>query len=149
MRPEMHNPWDKKTRRMTRTIRRAKKARLRKPVERSFPFAISNDGAVKVEWVDLGEGIFGDYDPSDPKDIPLLRYDAYVNRKHVNPEEYDDNGLMWLDPENSSFCTTIGTDTDKADLIRLATSMANDLAECVRKGVGWKFTAEMLTYITI
>ena len=31
---------------------------------------------VKVEWVELGEGWWGDYDPDDPMDEELLRFDV-------------------------------------------------------------------------
>jgi len=30
---------------------------------------------IMVEWVELGEGLSGDYNPDDPKDIELLRFD--------------------------------------------------------------------------
>ena len=30
-------------------------------------------------WVELGEGISGDYNPSDPNDIELLRLDLFLN----------------------------------------------------------------------
>lgn len=35
-------------------------------------------GNIKVEWVDIGEGLCGDYNPDDPEDIPLLRFDISV-----------------------------------------------------------------------
>ena len=33
-------------------------------------------GDRKVEWVDIGEGWNGDYDPDDPDDTALLRFDV-------------------------------------------------------------------------
>lgn len=50
-------------------------------------YAISKDGMVKVEWTDLGEGLSGDYDPSDPEDISLLRYDAWVRITGTDEDE--------------------------------------------------------------
>jgi len=35
-------------------------------------------GKVIVEWVELGEGWSGDYNPEDPEDEELLRFDAYI-----------------------------------------------------------------------
>lgn len=34
-------------------------------------------GNFKLAFVYLGEGMNGDYDPSDPDDVPLLRIDIY------------------------------------------------------------------------
>ena len=30
-----------------------------------------------ASWSDIGEGLDGFYDPNDPNDIPLLRFDVY------------------------------------------------------------------------
>lgn len=35
-------------------------------------------GNVVIEWVELGEGWCGDYDPNDPDDVEMLRFDAYI-----------------------------------------------------------------------
>lgn len=35
-------------------------------------------GNMAVEWTNLGEGVDGDYDESDPDDVNLLRFDVYV-----------------------------------------------------------------------
>ena len=43
-----------------------------------LPAAI--DRNIKVEWTDIGEGLSGDYDPDNPDDISLLRFDVYVVR---------------------------------------------------------------------
>ena len=49
---------------------------------------------VKVEWVNLDEGKFGEYDPEDPTDINLLRFDI---SKLVDGE--------WVPVPDGSFCT--------------------------------------------
>lgn len=54
---------------------------------------------VKVEWVELGEGLYGDYDPMNPNDIELLRFDVYVLR---------DDGWEWK--EDASYCTRFPAD---------------------------------------
>ena len=40
-------------------------------------------GRVKVAWVNLNEGFYGDYDPEDPRDRNFLRFDLYykANKK--------------------------------------------------------------------
>jgi hypothetical protein len=51
-------------------------------------------GNVKVEWVELGEGCYGDYDEDDPYDVELLRFDVSIL---INDE--------WIDPGDASYCT--------------------------------------------
>lgn len=51
-------------------------------------------GNVRVEWVNLGEGYFGEYDPDDPEDENFLRFDVSVLE--------DDE---WVDPGDASYCT--------------------------------------------
>lgn len=51
-------------------------------------------GKIRVEWVELGEGRSGDYNPEDPDDIELLRFDVYVR-----------SGGEWIVPDDSSYCT--------------------------------------------
>ncbi|MCA1064719.1 hypothetical protein QTG56_24215 (plasmid) [Rossellomorea sp. AcN35-11] len=49
---------------------------------------------VMVEWVELGEGLDGDYNPEDPTDIELLRFDVSIL---IDGE--------WVEKEGASYCT--------------------------------------------
>ncbi|MCG3207261.1 MAG: hypothetical protein FOGNACKC_00861 [Anaerolineae bacterium] len=49
---------------------------------------------VKVEWVELGEGLSGDFDPNDPDDVELLRFD--VSRLVSG---------HWVEVRDASYCT--------------------------------------------
>lgn len=49
---------------------------------------------VRVDWVNLGEGYNGDYNPNDPEDQKLLRFDVY---------KWDDDD--WRLIEDASYCT--------------------------------------------
>lgn len=53
-------------------------------------------GRVRVEWTELGEGIDGDYNPEDPDDIELLRFDVSLKV-----------GGRWTFPDNASYCTQV------------------------------------------
>ncbi len=53
-------------------------------------------GRVKVEWSELGEGWGGDYDPHDPDDIELLRFDFYA----LIASE-------WVTVSDASYCTQV------------------------------------------
>jgi hypothetical protein len=52
---------------------------------------------VCVEWIELGEGYCGDYDPTLPDDEELLRFDVYW---------LNDQG-EWVFVEDSSYCTLV------------------------------------------
>lgn len=54
-------------------------------------------GRVMVEWVELGEGWSGDYDPNDPEDDELLRFDVSYKFK---------GSRIYEDPGDCSYCTT-------------------------------------------
>ena len=71
---------------------------------------IVSDELLKVELVDIGEGIQGDYDENDPDDLPLLRFDVSVR----DPKPYYKNyksavplGDDWEVVEDASYCTGI------------------------------------------
>ena len=48
-----------------------------------YQLPVITRGVVKIEWVNLGEGYDGDYDPENPDDVNLLRFDV---SKKVNGE---------------------------------------------------------------
>ena len=56
---------------------------------------------VKVEWLDLGEGLNGDYNSKDPEDMPLLRFDVSVY-----------NNGEWEQKEDGSVCARFSADVD-------------------------------------
>ena len=112
--------------------------------------AISKDGMVMVEWVDLGEGTCGEYNPDDPNDIALLRWDAYVKWTGTPMDEirglepaYERDG--WACRDDSSFCTQTPVETDEVVLLDLAQLIADELADNLDNG-GWKNRAEEMSY---
>jgi hypothetical protein len=75
--------------------------------EYDLPVLIRGD--LKIEWVNLDEGISGDYDETDPDDVNLLRFDVY--RLNL------DNG-GWEPIEDGSYCTLVHHDAPKEELIK-------------------------------
>ena len=66
-------------------------------------------GQVRVQMDDdCGEGIEGEYNPKDVKDIPLMRF--CVERKYKGE---------WVCCEDSSYCTQIDARLPKQELKRL------------------------------
>lgn len=65
------------------------------------------DRNVKVEWVNCDEGFCGDYNPNDPNDLNLLRFEVSINRAGT-----------WIAVEDASYCTLMPADTPKPILMR-------------------------------
>ena len=62
----------------------------------AIPMSIYDD-VLRVDWYNADEGISGDYDPDDPDDINLLRFDVYVKGSDGK----------WLEVEDASYCTNM------------------------------------------
>jgi hypothetical protein len=111
--------------------------------------AISHDGMVKVEWTDLGEGLCGDYNPDDPTDEALLRYDAWVKITGTSMDEIRGlefyEGDEWGYKPDGSYCTMTPVDTHGPVLEKLAQIIADHLADNLDNG-GWKREAESMSY---
>lgn len=73
-------------------------------------------GQFMAEWVDIGEGWDGDYNPSNPDDTPLLRFDTY--RK---------NGDEWEPIDDGSYCTAMPVGTPDNILRRALELIVADL----------------------
>ena len=76
-------------------------------------------GGRKVEWIDIGEGWSGDYNPEDPTATPLLRFDVLELTK-VEGLFSDSPELEWEVLDDASYCTQMPADTSEADLRRAA-----------------------------
>lgn len=80
-----------------------------------LPAAINRN--VKVEWVNLNEGIHGDYDPDDPNDINFLRFDVLVLH----------NG-GWQEVTDASYCTQMCANAPLEVLKQAALYLAREYA---------------------
>jgi len=83
-------------------------------------------GDRKVDWVDLGEGLSGDYDPSDPNDVAMLRFDVLELQQVHEPTHADeDEAHEWVAMDDASYCTQMPADTSDKILRRGATMLMN------------------------
>ena len=57
---------------------------------------------IRIDFVNLGEGLCGDYNPTDPNDVNLLRFDVYQRRCVFD---------AWEPVNDASYCTMIPADT--------------------------------------
>lgn len=98
---------------------------------------VSEDGMVMVEWVDLGEGWCGDYNPDDPDDDALLRFDSFVK-----------DGLSWEPLDDGSYCTQVPVETDDETLRKLARIVVEELADSYSACGGVKKAGERMSWIS-
>lgn len=73
------------------------------------------DEELRVDWYNAGEGVCGDYNPEDPDDMNLLRFDVY----HMKDDE-------WEEVEDASYCTWVRADTNISRLRELALHIFNE-----------------------
>lgn len=83
-----------------------------------------------VSWEDTGEGMSGDYDATDPHDVPLLRF--YV--------EQDGQ-----DVEDGSYCTLIPVGTSQSILDKFS----ERILDAMQDSSGYKRKLEELTWLTV
>lgn len=118
----------------------------------------SPSGLVAVEFVDLDEGYNGEYDPNDPEDAKLLRFDAYIKRtpsttfneeNGLGENDHDDYKGGWAMRENSSFCTQVPADTPKGTLHAIARGIATGLDRTLDQNPQeWKHTASLFSHLS-
>ena len=93
--------------------------------------SLQRDG-VEVELCNLNEGLCGDYDPDDPEDINLLRFDVLYRG-----EQLDD----------ASYCTQVPASTDMSGLETVLSVILNEVREPVVAGHSIKKICERLSWI--
>lgn len=94
----------------------------------------------RLDWVYLDEGWYGDYNPDDPTDEPLIRFDVYVWDKH-----YEDwNGEI----DGTSYCTqnTVGVGAD--DLRLMGLSILERFADVFDNGGSGKYCLQEASWLT-
>jgi len=98
----------------------------------------NSDKEVLVEWTDLGEGIQGDYNPDDPEDIALLRFDiSLIDKGETIPIE------------DASYCTQVPVDTDDKILKEGLEMMMEEIFDAVIHGNSIKKVCERMSWISV
>ena len=70
-------------------------------------------GVVRIDWTNLDEGYDGDYDPENPDDVNLLRFDVSVANLDKS---------SWEEVEDGSYCTQVPAHTHPETLKRILVS---------------------------
>ena len=117
-----------------------------KDLDHDTPVSICSD-KLRVDWYNAGEGVSGDYDPEDPEDVNLLRFDVYA--KTDDPSWEDTDG--WTEVDDASYCTQVPADTDPEELerlLRVIFDRYNDVIDdYIENGTSVKKLGEELSWI--
>ena len=115
------------------------KLRFMENIDPSTPISLQGE-KVRVDWYRAGEGWNGDYNPEDPTDEELLRYDVYYRQNET--EE-------WEAVDDASYCTYNRVDTPidilKGKLLTLYNEFADVLTSDPNRSV--KKLGEALSWI--
>ena len=106
--------------------------------EYELPSIIRN--GVKIDWVNLDEGFDGDYDPENPDDVNLLRFDV---------SKFDTETNEWTEVEDGSYCTQVPADTNHATLRRILTSFMDYIYDDVVSVGKAKRKCEQLSWTSL
>jgi hypothetical protein len=91
---------------------------------------------VRVSWVDLDEGWNGYYDPDDPEDERLLRFDI---------DKFEDG--LWSPVDDSSYCTRVSITTRKSKLYKLLNVIMEEVFDDIQSGISIKKKCKRLSWI--
>jgi hypothetical protein len=93
---------------------------------------------VKIEWVDLGEGWDGDWDPDNPDDEPLLRFDVYRLDEKIND---------WVEIPDASYCTMFPANSPRRVRKKGLKFLMDEIFEPCSVGHSVKKLCERLSWI--
>lgn len=111
---------------------------------------------VTLEWI--GEGASGDYDPDDPGDQPLLRFNvARLYKTGESPAAYYtdyDKDYVFTEPEwvgvsDASYCTNLDARAPRRALRKIAMSILSQVESEVRDQTRIKRRCEELSWLEI
>lgn len=95
--------------------------------------------SVKVEWYNAGEGLQGDYNPDDPDDINLLRFDVYKKEKDAKE---------WEPVDDASYCTQLPDEVEDWIKVKGLEMLMDEVFEPLVGGNRIKKLCEMLSWIS-
>lgn len=99
--------------------------------------SLSNE-QLRTDWYDADEGYNGDYNPDDPEDEPLLRFDVY----------YKNAACEWEAVEDASYCTCMSLNAPKSTLRRALAAIFNEYSRYDVRNDSVKHVGEELTYMS-
>jgi len=110
-----------------------------------------DNGEVLIEWSRLGEGLYGDYDPDDPEDVELLRFDVSVSVRHPKVDEVSEGCSVdgeWVAVPDASYCTQVPVNTPLRLLHKGLELIFNEVYEPLAEGDSIKRRCAALSWMT-
>jgi hypothetical protein len=107
------------------------------------------EGGVKVILEHIQEGWNGYYDPEDPEDEPLIRFNVFAHKKLMNPYaeySYGDDKYHYM--SDSSYCTQMPTNISKKMIDRALKVIMYEVKDAVIGGNSIKKTCERLSWLS-
>ena len=104
----------------------------------------AEDDDIRVDFITIGEGYNGDYNPDDPNDEELIRFDVYA--KNIEGFDSDD----WIAVDDASYCTTIPVNSPMEELEKKITIVFNEyknVATHIKQGGSVRKLGETLSWI--
>jgi hypothetical protein len=95
-------------------------------------------GNVKISWVNLGEGFDGDWDPDDPKDENLLRFDVSL---------WNEQAREFEEVPDASYCTYFSANTTLQQRCDSLVYLMDEIYEPCSQGHPVKKLCERLSFI--
>ena len=92
---------------------------------------------VKVEFIRLGEGYNGEFDPSNPEDEELYRLDIFV----------DKTGKGHFNEASESRCTCIAVSSPEKEVIAKLKAVYDRVQNALAKGENLSDVADELSYM--
>lgn len=99
---------------------------------------------VRVEWTELGEGLCGEYNPDDPEDIELLRFDVFEKVSIPGTDEND-----WQMVDDASYCTQVPVSATQEERSKLLEIIMDWVYEPVMNERSIKKICERLSWIDL
>ena len=101
-----------------------------------------------VEWEHIGEGLQGDFDPDDPHDEPLLRFDVTITEEAAERYEvFGEPGMEgWFVPDSTSYCTQVSADLPGEKQLLLLAEIAAIFYNAMVGSGSLKKTGERLSW---
>ena len=106
-------------------------------------------GNVRVEWVNLGEGLSEDYNPNDPTDVNILRFDVSVKKFNDRLGNPTGDVYEWQDPGNASYATRFPASAD-INLRKKGLKVIMDrVYDYASEGLSIKKIGEEMSWLTV
>lgn len=97
-------------------------------------------GNVRVNFESIGEGLQGEYDPTDPDDIDLIRFSVDRDANLIN---------YWTYVDDSSYCCQYPTDCTDEQKVEGLMKVMGAIYKPVTNGESIKKICEKLSWIGI